>query len=223
MPKKSLTSRTASLLYEHQYQQSGCHKIMGFDEAGRGTWAGPVAAGAVCLPLGRKDLSKALQGVRDSKQMTPRQRTQLVAKIKEIALAWGVGSASSVEIDQHGIVAATKLAMRRAFEMANFQPDCLLLDSLAWPEMHIPQICIVKGDTLSLSIAAASVIAKVWRDEHMLELDQHYPNYHFAVHKGYGTAKHQAALREHGPSPIHRMTFAPLRKLTESDETRPRP
>jgi ribonuclease HII len=200
-------------MYEHQFQQSGCNKIMGFDEAGRGTWAGPVAAGAVCLPLERKDLSKILTGVRDSKQMTPRQRASLVDKIKEIALAWGVGSASSAEIDDLGIVGATKLAMQRAYESANYEPDCLLLDSMAWPEMKIPQICLTKGDTLSLSIAAASVLAKVWRDEFMKTFDVTYPQYEFGVHKGYGTAKHQAALRTYGPSPIHRMTFAPIRTL----------
>lgn len=216
MQKRKRANRTASLMYEHQFQQSGCHNIMGFDEAGRGTWAGPVVAAGVCLPLQRKDLSKILTGGRDSKQMTPRQRTLLAEKIKAIAAAWGVGSASNAEIDELGIVAATKLAMKRAYDSANFRPDCLLLDSLAWPEMHIPQICLVKGDTLSLSIAAASILAKVWRDQHMLALDQQYPQYEFGVHKGYGTAKHQAALRAFGPSPLHRMTFAPLRALTQS-------
>jgi ribonuclease HII len=215
MQKKKRANRTASLMYEHQYQQSGCHKIMGFDEVGRGTWAGPVVVGAVCLPLERKDLGKALTGTRDSKQMTPRQRTLLADKIKEIAMAWGIGSASSNEIDDIGIVAATKLAMRRAYEAADFQPDCLILDSLAWPEMKIPQISLIKGDTLSLSIAAASVIAKVWRDDFMKTFDEQYPQYDFGVHKGYGTAKHQAALNVYGPSPIHRMTFAPLRRLPQ--------
>lgn len=215
MPPKKRASKTASLLYEHQFQQSGCHRIMGFDEAGRGTWAGPVAAGAVCLPLDRKDLSKVLTGARDSKQMTPRQRAQVADKIKTIALAWGVGSASSAEIDDLGIVAATRLAMKRAYEMANFRPDCLLLDSLAWPEMTIPQICLVKGDTQSLSIAAASILAKVWRDDFMRTFDEQYPQYAFGVHKGYGTAKHQAALKDYGPTPIHRMTFAPLRALAQ--------
>jgi ribonuclease HII len=213
--KSSKTSRTASLMYEHQYWQSGCHKVVGLDEAGRGTWAGPVTVGAVCLPLERKDLSKTLAGVRDSKQMTPRQRSQLVERIKEVALAWGVGSASSAEIDEFGIVPATKLAMGRALEIAKIQPDCLFLDSLVWPERHIPQVSIVKGDTHSLSIAAASVVAKVWRDAYMREVDSLYPQYGFAVHKGYGTAKHHAALKQYGPCPIHRMTFAPLRALAE--------
>lgn len=217
MPAKSLSSasKTASLTYERQYQTSGCNTIMGLDEAGRGPWAGPVAAGAVCLPLERKDLSKALMGVRDSKQMTPRQRTQLAEVIKQVAAAWGIGSASNDEIDELGIVPATKLAMKRAFEMANVQPDCLILDSLAWPEMSIPQISLIKGDSLSLSIAAASVLAKVWRDEYMTHLSEKYPQYGFGLHKGYGTPAHQAALKEHGPSPVHRKSFAPIRKLIE--------
>ncbi len=175
MPPKKRALKTANLTYEHQYLQSGCTKLMGFDEAGRGTWAGPVTAAGVCLPVERKDLTKVLMGVRDSKQMTPRQRETLAVRIKEVVVAWGVGSASSTEIDELGIVPATKLAMRRAFEMANFQPDCLLLDSLVWPEMHIPQISLIKGDTLSLSIAAASVLAKVWRDDYMRAQDEHYP------------------------------------------------
>jgi ribonuclease HII len=218
MPPKKRALKTASLMYEHQYQQSGCNKIMGFDEAGRGTWAGPVVAGAVSLPIERKDLLKVLAGVRDSKQMTPRQRTGLVERIKEVALAWGVGSASSNEIDDLGIVPATKLAMRRALEMTNFQPDCLILDSLAWPEVSIPQISLIKGDTLSLSIAAASILAKVWRDEYMRTLDDQYPQYAFGVHKGYGTAKHQTALQLYGPCSLHRKTFAPIRKLLQSTQ-----
>lgn len=214
MPKKSPnTNRTASLTYEYQYWESGCHRIVGLDEAGRGTWAGPVSAGAVCLPLERGDLSKVLAGVRDSKQMTPRQRGILVERIKEVATTWGVGSASSEEIDEFGIVPATKLAMKRALEMTRVQPDCLFLDSLAWPEVNLPQISLVKGDSRSLSIAAASVVAKVWRDEYMRELDKQYPQYGFAVHKGYGTARHHAALKQYGPCAIHRMTFAPLRAL----------
>lgn len=213
MPKEKRANQTASLLYERQYARSGCQRIIGLDEAGRGTWAGPVTAGAVCLPVERRDLQQVLIGVRDSKQMTVRQRETLADRIKEVALAWGVGSASAAEIDALGIVPATKLAMRRALEAAQMQPDCLLLDSLAWPEMNIPQISVVQGDARSLSIAAASILAKVWRDAHMRELDQQYPHYGFALHKGYGTPAHLAALQAHGPSPIHRMSFAPLRKL----------
>lgn len=210
--------KTASLTYEQHYQAAGCTYIMGFDEAGRGTWAGPVAAAGVCLPLERQDLATVLMGVRDSKQMTPRQRVGLADRIKAVATAWGVGSASSIEIDEFGIVPATKLAMRRALEMAGIQPDYLLLDSLKWPEVPIPQMSIVRGDSHSLSIAAASILAKVWRDEYMRSLDEQYPDYGFAVHKGYGTARHQAALQQRGPCAIHRKTFAPIRLMLQNED-----
>ncbi len=219
--KQKRATRTASLTHENQYLRYGCRNIMGLDEAGRGTWAGPLVVGAVCLPLGRKDLSNVLAGVRDSKQMTARQRSLLVERIKETAVAWGVGSAAAEEIDRKGINPATRLAMARALANAaqrypDFQPDCLFLDSLPWPESPVQKmISIVKGDTHSLSIAAASVLAKVWRDDAMRELDRQYPQYGFAAHKGYGTKKHQAALKTYGASPQHRMTFAPLRKLHE--------
>lgn len=219
MPKNS---PTASLRHEREYFAQGCRYIFGLDEAGRGPWAGPVAAGAVCLPLERADLGKILSGVRDSKQLTPRARARLVSRIQETALAWGVGSASHAEIDELGIVSAVKLAMKRALDKAlagvDFTPDCLFLDALLWPEMaHIPQVSMIGGDIRSLSIAAASVLAKVWRDEYMVELDGELPQYGFAVHKGYGTKRHQAALEAYGPSPVHRRTFAPVRKyLSES-------
>jgi ribonuclease HII len=206
------------LRHENQYYKLGFHNIVGMDEAGRGTWAGPVAVGAVCLPVAEKKLRTILAGVNDSKMLTPRMREQLVDRIKQAAVAWGVGSASSQEIDEHGIDTATRLAMQRALDMAtkggNFQPDCLFLDSLLWPEMRrIPQVSLVDGDARSLSIAAASILAKVWRDEQMRELDKQYPQYEFGVHKGYGTAKHRAILKAFGPSPLHRMTFKPLLAL----------
>jgi ribonuclease HII len=166
---------------------------------------------------------QALEGVRDSKQMTPRQRDRLSERIREVALGWGVGSASSQEIDEIGIVPATKLAMHRALDMlmttGNLRPDYLLLDSIKWEEVGIRQDHIVKGDMLCLSIAAASVLAKVWRDQHMREVDTHYPQYGFARHKGYGTPKHLAALREYGPCSVHRMTFAPMRLSASSTVT----
>lgn len=225
MPKSS-RSQTASLKHEHDYHAHGYIYIFGLDEAGRGPWAGPVAAGAVCLPLNRPDLSKTLAGVRDSKQMTPRQRAALVERIQSTALTWGVGSASHTEIDELGIVPAVKLAMRRALATAlakvSFAPGCLFLDALLWPEMaHIPQVSLIGGDARSLSIAAASVLAKVWRDEYMVDVDRELPQYGFAVHKGYGTARHQAALETYGPSPIHRMTFAPVRKIAENHQKHP--
>jgi ribonuclease HII len=220
MPGKRTTKPLANLRYEREYYRLGCHKIIGMDEAGRGTWAGPVAVGAVCLPVAERKLSVMLKGVNDSKVLTPRMRVQLVDRIKQTAVAWGVGSASSREIDKHGIDTATRMAMQRALDMAlagrDFQPDCLFLDSMLWPEMRrIPQVSIVDGDARSLSIAAASIIAKVWRDEHMRELDKQYPQYEFGVHKGYGTVRHRALLTAFGPSPLHRMTFKPIQAIVE--------
>ena len=209
---------TASLRYERQYcAQGGCARIVGMDEVGRGAWAGPVAVGAVCLPVENLNLGTQLAGVRDSKQMTPRQRAALVDKIKATAIAWGIGSASSDEIDRVGIVKATRLAMPRALDdtrtrTPDFQPDCLFLDSILWPETKIAQVSIMKGDTLSLSIAAASVIAKVWRDTLMTTLDPDYPQYGFAIHKGYGVPQHEAAIKQHGASAIHRKSFKPMRE-----------
>jgi ribonuclease HII len=189
---------------------------VGIDEAGRGAWAGPVVAGAVCLPLERDDLRQILEGVRDSKQLTPRARSGLVQRIQDTALTWGIGLAQHNEIDDLGIVRATCLAMQRALDDAqhrapHIRPDFLLLDSIRWLNLKQKHLALVKGDQLSLSIAAASVLAKVHRDKLMIELDTHYPNYGFSLHKGYGTAHHQAALKANGPSPVHRMTYAPLR------------
>ena len=223
MSKKSRKPKTASLKHERNYYRIGCKIIFGIDEAGRGPWAGPVSAGAVALPLNRKDLPKALQGIRDSKEMTPLQRTSLVENIKEIALAWGVGHASSQEIDKIGIVPATKTAMQRALSAAlqdsKLEPDCLFLDYMLWPERRdIPQVSIVSGDKYSLSIACASVLAKVWRDEFMMELDAEFPHYGFAKHKGYGTALHRQALETYGPSEHHRQYYKPIQLLLFEDE-----
>ncbi len=218
MPKRK--GKTSNLMYERQIRGQGFERILGMDEAGRGAWAGPLTVGAVCLPLGMPKLTKILTDVRDSKEMTPRQRTRVVETVKEIALAWGVGSASSEEIDTLNITQATKLAMQRALDDAQarypgFEPECLLLDALIWPEKvrQYPQISIVDGDARSLSIAAASIVAKTWRDEHMLELSAEFPHYEFGLHKGYGTARHTAALKLYGPSHLHRLSFAPVSKI----------
>ncbi len=218
MPSPPRAPKTASLHHEGHYYRAGCRYIFGMDEAGRGPLAGPVAAAAVALPLDRSDLSQALRGVRDSKEMTPLQRESLDGTIKDIALAWGIGSSSSVEIDRLGIVSATKAAMQAALEQAlgrsDIRPDCLFLDYMLLPERRdLPQVSIVAGDKHSLSIACASVIAKVWRDKHMRDLDTLYPQYGFAKHKGYGTAAHRRALQRHGPCPEHRRTFAPVHSL----------
>lgn len=222
MTKKKRKPKTASLNYEHKFRADGYHDIVGIDEAGRGAWAGPVAAGAVCLPVDNHDLGDILAGVRDSKTMTPRQRGILVEKIKAVAVAWGVGHASNNEIDQYGIVPATKLAMTRALahlqtQYPHFTPDCLFLDSISWDDAPVDchQVHIVRGDKATLSIAAASVIAKVWRDAYMRAQDTQYAGYEFGRHKGYGTRLHRQHLEANGPSPIHRRSFRPVRTLLE--------
>lgn len=214
MPNEKRASVTAGLQNELGCWINGYRYVVGIDEVGRGTLAGPVTAGAVCLPHDRDDLQTVLEGVRDSKQMTPRQRERLAEIIKQTAISWAVGSATSLEIDVYGIVPATLLAMNRAMNALHIQPDFLLLDSIRWDDLaHVPYRSMVRGDSLSLSIAAASVLAKVSRDDYMRQLDAAIPHYAFSQHKGYGTARHLAALREHGPSIEHRRTFAPVRDL----------
>jgi ribonuclease HII len=209
----------AHLRHELALLDKGYTVIAGLDEAGRGAWAGPVFAGAVILPLERADLIQALDGVRDSKLISPGRREKLVPRILEVAVAAGVGSASQAEIDQYGIVPATRLAMRRALESLAVQPDALLTDAIKLPEIHLPAVPLIKGDQVSLSIAAASILAKVSRDHVMIELDEHYPGYGFAAHKGYGTARHHEALRTYGPADVHRHTFAPIRALVGKRRT----
>lgn len=182
--------------------------IAGMDEAGRGALAGPVCVGAVILPHNNPHLLRTLSGVHDSKQLTPRQRFELVPQIKETALAYGIGFASAEEIDQLGIVPATRLAASRAVEQLSQFPQYLLTDfRLELPELDIPQTAIVKGDQRSLSIACASILAKTARDELMLELSGSYPEYKFSAHKGYGTLLHRKKIEQLGHSPIHRKTF----------------
>ncbi|MCY4145951.1 MAG: ribonuclease HII, partial [Chloroflexi bacterium] len=201
--------------HERQYQRAGFRIIVGIDEAGRGPLAGPVAAAAVALPLQRRDLGQRLRGARDSKMMTPAQRATMNTIVKQTSLAWALGSASAQEIDDCGIVAATRLAMRRALAALNnkgIEADCVFLDYMLLPECsELPQVSLVEGDRRSLSIACASILAKVWRDAHMRQLDERYPQYGFAQHKGYGTSAHLDALRQHGPCPAHRESFAPVR------------
>jgi ribonuclease HII len=182
--------------------------IAGLDEAGRGALAGPVCVGAVILPDNNPRLIHTLSGVRDSKQLTPRQRDQLVPRIKQIASAWGIGFASANEIDALGIVPATRLAASRALEAISFLPDFLLTDfRLELPELDVSQTALVKGDQRSLSIASASILAKTARDELMVGLDSKYPQYGFVRHKGYGTLTHRTMIAKFGFSPIHRKTF----------------
>lgn len=194
--------------FESKFWQSGLPYVAGLDEAGRGALAGPVAVGAVILPNHRRLLSRSLAGVRDSKQMTPLERETLVPRIKEVALAWGVGFASADEIDSLGIVPATRLAALRALTGLPVTPHYLLTDfRLELPELDISQTALVRGDAICLSIAAASILAKTARDQRMCELDQHYQGYGLSKHKGYGTQAHRSAMEQLGFSPIHRRTF----------------
>lgn len=203
------------LRFESALWQAGFQCVAGLDEAGRGAWAGPVAAGAVILPADAA-IAQQLPRVRDSKQMQPDERTFWEAEIKAAALAWGVGFASNEEIDTIGILPATRLAMTRALQALCVTPQHLLIDALLLKEIHLPQTALIKGDARSLSIAAASVLAKTARDAFMTGLEQAYPGYGFARHKGYGTTVHQAALAERGPCPAHRFSFEPLKNLLPS-------
>ncbi|HML24737.1 MAG TPA: ribonuclease HII [Aggregatilinea sp.] len=207
----------ADLTYEFALCERGQCAVAGLDEAGRGAWAGPVVAGAVILPLDRFDLAHALDGVNDSKLLTPEIRAALLPVILEVARAAGMGYATHTEIDTMGIVPATRLAMRRALDALDVAPDGLLTDAMPMPELPLPYTSLIKGDQKSLSIAAASIIAKVTRDRFMDELADSFPQYGFEEHKGYGTALHRHALQTFGPCPAHRMSFAPLRAVLESD------
>jgi len=192
------------------YRQ-GYRLVAGLDEAGRGSWAGPVAAGAVILPLDNGRLEQALDGVRDSKELGPLERERLYDVIQAEALAVGMGMVPPDQIDELGIVPATKEAMALAIAQLPYPPDFLLVDFIGLPRLDCPQKSIVHGDALSLSIAAASIVAKVSRDRFMVELDGQYPGYGFARHKGYGTPQHRAALDRLGPCPIHRFSYTPVR------------
>ncbi len=186
--------------YERQYGDFVF--ICGIDEAGRGPLAGPVAAGAVILPQDCQILY-----LNDSKKLSEKRREELFAEIQEKAVACGVGIVSAERIDAINILQATYEAMRQAVSRLAVKPDLLLNDAVTIPQVEIRQVPIVKGDAKSVSIAAASILAKVTRDHIMIEYDRLYPQYGFAKHKGYGTAAHIEALRAYGPCPIHRRTF----------------
>ncbi|MBN2149796.1 MAG: ribonuclease HII [Anaerolineales bacterium] len=194
------------LSFEQPLWDAGLSLIAGIDEAGRGALAGPVAVAAVILPPD-PCVASFLFDVRDSKQMTPAQRQSARERIQAHALAWQVGFASSHEIDTFGILPATRLAACRAVAALQSQPEHLLLDYIFLPDLPMPQTSLIKGDRRSLSIAAASVLAKTARDALMIELDSQYPGYGLAIHKGYGTSVHRHALANLGPSAIHRLSF----------------
>ena len=205
-------SQFPTLTYEQEFWHHGFNLIAGIDEAGRGCWAGPVTAGAVILPADEGVL-KQLTGVRDSKLMTTAQREKLLPVVQRTAVSWAVGWATNVEIDAIGIVPATRLAMKRAVSALSVFPEAALIDAVKLPDLEIPQNSMKFGDRLSLSIAAASICAKVYRDRWMMACDKIYPGYGFAQHKGYGTQHHRKALKEKGACAIHRFSFRPLSEL----------
>ena len=187
---------------EDGYFADGIQLICGVDEAGRGPLAGPVCAAAVILPPHLE-----IPGLDDSKKLTDKRRRELMPIIKEQAVAWGIGMASHEEIDEINILQATFLAMERALAQLRVKPELALIDGNREKDFGLPVKTVVKGDSLSANIAAASVLAKVTRDDLMEAMAVDYPGYGFEIHKGYGTKAHYAALTERGPSPIHRMTF----------------
>ena len=191
---------------EDGFYSRGVNVICGVDEAGRGPLAGPVCAAAVILP---KHLQ--LPGLTDSKKLSDKKRRELFPLIREQALAWGVGFASEAEVDEINILQATFLAMKRAMAQLSLSPELALIDGNRETDFGLPVHTVVKGDSLSANIAAASILAKVSRDDYMLDMARQYPQYGFEIHKGYGTRAHYDALREFGSCPIHRRTF--LRKF----------
>lgn len=187
---------------EESLYSDGLNVICGVDEAGRGPLAGPVYAAAVILPPNLE-----IPGLTDSKKLSDKKRRELFPVIQEQAVAYGIGSASEQEIDEINILQATFLAMRRALAQLTVTPDLVLIDGNRETDFGLPVKTVVKGDSLSANIAAASVLAKVSRDDWMLEMAKQYPEYGFEIHKGYPTRAHYDALRAHGPCPIHRMSF----------------
>lgn len=191
---------------ENEYREKGFNIICGVDEAGRGPLAGPVYAAAVILPS-----DCVIEGLNDSKKLTEKKREKLFDEIKEKALAYGIASADEKEIDEINILNATFLAMKRAIDSLSVKPDLALIDGNQKPHTDIEEVTVIKGDAKSMSIAAASVLAKVSRDRFMLETAEKYPQYEFARHKGYGTKLHYEKIAQYGVCDIHRRTF--LKKI----------
>ena len=215
--EKTLQEHQRLLECERRLWSTGYRRIAGLDEAGAGPWAGPVSAGCVILDETQLD---TLIGVTDSKKLTHEKRVEFAKRIQESAIAYGVGIASPDEIDQINIRQASLLAMRRALDSVRTQcddVDYLLIDARKLDDVNLPQENIIRGDSTSLSIAAASILAKVHRDEIMFRAAEEYPGYGFEKHKGYGTKQHQEALDQLGVTPIHRKSFAPIRMRLEEE------
>jgi ribonuclease HII len=198
-------SRLCSSRFERAARKLGWTRIAGLDEAGRGALFGPVVAAAVILNPKRR-----IVGLDDSKKLTPERRTELAPRIREHSLAWAVAEIDAQRIDAWNIYQASRQAMTAALEQLAIRPDYLLIDALEL-DVFIEQKSLIKGDARSISIAAASILAKTYRDARMEEWDEVYPQYGLARHKGYATADHLEALRQHGPTPLHRYSFAPVR------------
>jgi ribonuclease HII len=198
-------TRLCSSRYERAARKLGWTRIAGLDEAGRGALFGPVVAGAVILNPTRR-----IVGLDDSKKLVPERRVELAARIREHAIAWAVAEIDAQRIDAWNIYQASRQAMNAAVQQLTVQPDYLLLDAMVL-DVLIEQKSLIKGDTRSVSIAAASILAKTHRDERMREWDAVYPNYGLGQHKGYATQEHLEALRRHGPTPLHRQSFLPVR------------
>lgn len=191
---------------ENKAMEEGKKLICGIDEAGRGPLAGPVVAAAVIL-----DKENPIEGLNDSKKLSEKKRELLFHEIKEHALYYGIGWSTVEEIEEHNILQATFLAMKRAYKAMEVDADFVMVDGNRDPQLEVPTQTVISGDALSASIAAASILAKVSRDRYMVEMSGNYPEYNFAKHKGYGTKAHREALLEFGPSPIHRLSF--LKKI----------
>ena len=207
--RRKVRKPLANTREETALQGLGYSYVAGIDEVGRGPLAGPVMAGVVVFPPGLR--GRWLRSVRDSKVLTAKQREDILPRIRDTAIVAEVGSSSAAEVDEIGIVPATRLAIERALNSIPLLPQYLLPDALDLPAVTIPQKSIIDGDAKCVSIAAASIVAKVERDRLMAEADEQYPGYAFASNKGYGTAQHLRELRERGPCEIHRFTFAPVR------------
>jgi ribonuclease HII len=205
------SSQAPSLVEERKLKAQGYRLVAGVDEVGRGALAGPVVAAAVILPV--RIRARWITAVRDSKQLSRARRELLCRHIQETALSFGIGQTNGEEIDRHGIARATRLAMKSAIDQLTIFPEYLLIDYFRLPESPLPQSGIKYGDSICLSVACASILAKVARDAMMRELDRVYTGYGLAMHKGYGTEKHLACLRRLGPSPIHRRSFRPVREM----------
>jgi ribonuclease HII len=205
---KTRTRRPQLWASERMAREMGYEVVAGIDEVGLGPLAGPAVAAAVVLPIGAR-----LSGLDDSKKLTHPQREALDRAIRRRAVAFGIGAAGPEVIDAQGLIRARQIAMTNAVRALAVRAEYLLVDAWDVPDLPLPQMCVVKGDATCASIMAASVVAKVHRDRLMIDYDRQFPGYGFAEHKGYATRAHQRALRELGPSPIHRMSWAPIRAV----------